>query len=57
MSEANLPWDEDALKRLENIPAFVRNMAKSKIEKAAKEAGEERVTAQFMQANRAKLMG
>ncbi len=57
MSETNLPWDEDALQRLEKIPAFVRNMAKSKIEKAAKEAGEERVTAQFMEANRAKLMG
>lgn len=57
MSETNLPWDEDALQRLEKIPAFVRNMAKNKIEKAAKEAGEERVTAQFMEANRAKLMG
>lgn len=56
MSNEELPWDEDALKRLENIPAFVRNMAKSKIEKAAKAAGETRVTAEFMETNKAKLM-
>lgn len=35
MSKESLPWDEAALKRLEAIPAFVRGMAKSKIEKAA----------------------
>jgi len=57
MSEANIPWDDEALQRLEKIPSFVRGMAKSKIEKAAKEAGEERVTVKFMDENRAKLMG
>ena len=57
MSEANFPWDEEALKRLEKIPSFVRGMAKAKIEKAAKEAGEEKVTVEFMDANKAKLMG
>ena len=57
MTNEELPWDEDALKRLENIPAFVRGMAKSKIEKVAKAAGETRVTAEFMETNKAKLMG
>jgi hypothetical protein len=57
MSNESLPWDEAALKRLEKIPAFVRNMAKSKIEKAAKAAGEDKVTAEFMEANKGKLMG
>jgi hypothetical protein len=57
MSKESLPWDEDALQRLEKIPPFVRGMAKGKIEKAAKAAGEERVTSAFMDANKAKLMG
>lgn len=57
MTEQSIPWDEEALKRIEKIPAFVRNMAKSKIEKAAIEAGEEKVTAEFLDANKAKLMG
>ena len=57
MSDQNMPWDEEALKRIEKIPAFVRNMAKSKIEKAAKEAGEEKITAEFLDANKARLMG
>jgi hypothetical protein len=57
MTDQSLDWDEDALKRLEKIPSFVRKMAKAKIEKAAKEAGEERVTSEFMDVNKAKLMG
>ena len=57
MSNEEFPWDDDALKRLENIPSFVRGMAKKKIEKAAQAAGQSRVTAEFMDANKAKLMG
>lgn len=57
MTEQSMPWDDEALKRIEKIPAFVRNMAKSKIEKAAKEADEDKVTVEFLDANRAKLMG
>lgn len=57
MSSLSIEWEEEALKRLEKIPSFVRKMAKSKIEKAAEEAGEERVTTEFMDANKAKLMG
>jgi hypothetical protein len=57
MTNASLPWDEEALKRLEKIPVFVRNMAKSKIEEAAKAAGETKVSVEFIAANKAKLMG
>lgn len=57
MSNQPIPWEEEALKRLEKIPSFVRNMARAKIEKAAKEAGESKVTVTFMDDNRAKLMG
>lgn len=57
MSEQTLPWDEDALQRLDKIPSFVRNMAKAKIERAAKEAGEAKVTAEFLDTNKSKLMG
>jgi hypothetical protein len=57
MSDQLLPWDEEALQRLEKIPSFVRKMAKAKIEKAATQAGEEKVTVNFMDANKAKLMG
>jgi hypothetical protein len=57
MTEQSIQWDEEALTRIEKIPAFVRKMAKSKIEKAALAAGEERVTVAFLDANKAKLMG
>jgi hypothetical protein len=57
MTDQSIPWDEEAIKRIEKIPSFVRNMAKGKIEKAAIQAGEERVTAAFLDANKAKLMG
>lgn len=57
MTEQSIQWDEEALKRIEKIPTFVRNMAKSKIEKAALAAGEERVTVEFLDANKARLMG
>jgi len=40
-----LPWDEDALARLERIPSFARPMARRAIEEKARGAGETRVTA------------
>lgn len=57
MNNETLPWDEDALKRLEKIPSFVRVKVKKKIEKTAKEAGENKVSAEFMTANKEKMMG
>lgn len=56
MTNESLPWDEEALKRLEKIPLFVRKMAKNKIEEAAKAAGETKVSVEFIVANKAKLM-
>ena len=38
-SSAELPWTADATERLANIPEFARPMAKSGIEKFAKEHG------------------
>lgn len=57
MSNTLLVWDEEALKRLEKIPVFVRGMAKGKIEKAAQEAGEARITTEFMDKIKEKMMG
>lgn len=57
MTNQSIQWDDEALKRIEKIPSFVRNMAKSKIEKAAIAAGEEKVTVAFLDANKAKMMG
>ena len=49
MSESNLEWDKDALELLGKIPFFVRKAAKRKIEKTAKESGEERITVELME--------
>jgi hypothetical protein len=57
MDAETLPWHEAALERLNKIPRFVRPMAKSKIERAARDAGESRVAVVFMDASKAKLMG
>lgn len=57
MTEKTLEWDEEALARLENIPAFVRGMAKGKIEKAALAAGEAQVTVEFMDKIKQQEMG
>jgi hypothetical protein len=57
MNTEYIDWEQAALERLEKIPRFVRAMAKSKIEQAARAAGEATVTVAFMDANKAKLMG
>jgi len=57
MSEEKFPWDEDATKLLEFMPAFVRPIARGKIEAAAKAAGETKVSADFMEKNKDGLMG
>lgn len=57
MSNTVLSWEEAALKRLEKIPVFVRSMAKSKIEKAAQEAGLTTITAEFMDKIKDRIMG
>lgn len=47
-SIGNLFWDKDADARLLNIPAFVRAMAKSGIERYAKEKGYKNITLDVM---------
>ncbi len=41
----SLPWDDDALERVQRIPDFVRPMVQKEIERHTKAAGETRVTA------------
>lgn len=42
-------WHKDAEKRLKKAPFFVRPMAKKKVESAAKDAGLELITVEFME--------
>jgi len=42
--DVTLPWEPDALARLEKVPRFVRKMARRSIEAAATAEGAERVT-------------
>ena len=44
----SLKWTQDALDRLERIPAFVRPMAKIGIESFAKDNGHKEITAEVM---------
>ncbi len=46
--ESGLLWTEEAEKRLESVPVFVRAMAKSGIEKFAKDKGVKEVTPEVM---------
>lgn len=57
MSDERLPWDDEAEKLLEFMPPFVRPIARGKIEKAAREDGVSRITADYMHANKERLMG
>ncbi|MFQ5799216.1 MAG: universal stress protein [Bacteroidota bacterium] len=51
----SLPWDEDALARLDNVPEFARGMAKKAIEDYARSEGHEIVTVEAMLAAREKF--
>jgi hypothetical protein len=55
-----LTWSADATKRLENIPFFIRPMAKKEIERLAREGGRAEVTVEVMDQAKtafAKFMG
>jgi len=43
-----MPWEPDAEKRLENMPAFVKGQVMAAVEGNAQELGEERVTTKVM---------
>ncbi len=49
-------WSPDAEKRLENIPDFIRPMARREIERLAKERGATTITAQVMDEAKEKFM-
>jgi len=49
-----LDWSEEALERLESIPSFLTGMVVTRVERAAREKGQECVTAQLMQEVRAR---
>ncbi len=51
-----MPWSAEAEKRLENIPDFIRPMARREIERLAKERGATTVTAQVMDEAKEKFM-
>ena len=47
-----LPWTEDAIARLQNIPDFARPMAKTGVEKFARDRGYPQVDAEILSAAR-----
>lgn len=46
---ADMPWDAEALERLEKVPRFVRKMARRSIEAAAASEGAQRVTVKHVE--------
>ena len=52
-----MEWDKEASSRLENIPIFVRRLARSKIEKHARGKGKGMVTVEDVDGAKASFMG
>jgi hypothetical protein len=55
-SSNGLTWSREAEQRLENIPDFIRPMARKEIERLAKERGVATITAQVMDEAKDKFM-
>ena len=55
-SSNGMTWTPDAEKRLENIPDFIRPMARKEVERVAKERGLVSITAQVMDETKDKFM-
>ncbi|MCX5724830.1 MAG: PCP reductase family protein [Nitrospirae bacterium] len=55
-SGGGMTWTPDAEKRLENIPDFIRPMARKEVERVAKERGLATITAQVMDDVKDKFM-
>ena len=49
MSTEKLVWDDDALKKMEKAPFFIRKFAKNKVEKAAIAQGKTTITVEFVE--------
>lgn len=56
-SDARIQWDSDAERRLNNVPAPVRAMAKIELERTAAERGTGRITVALMEEIKAKYFG
>jgi hypothetical protein len=55
-SPNGVPWTKDAEQRMDNIPDFIRPMARREIERIAKERGLTEITAQVMDEAKEKFM-
>lgn len=55
-SPEGMTWSREAEQRLENIPDFIRPMARKEVERMAKERGESTITAQAMDEAKDKFM-
>ncbi len=53
----DIQWTKGAEARLENIPSFIRPMAKKEIERIAKERGETEITEAMMEESKEKFIG
>ncbi|MBI3808898.1 MAG: PCP reductase family protein [Nitrospirae bacterium] len=51
-----IPWSPAAEKRLENIPDFIRPMARKEVERIAQERGATQVTEALMDEAKTKFM-
>ena len=56
-SSVQIEWDRDAERRLSNVPAPVRAMAKIELERTAAERGAGRITVALMEEVKAKYFG
>ena len=54
MNTENLIWEDDALKKIEKAPFFIRKLAKNKVEKAAIADGKTKITVDFVEQVRQK---
>ncbi len=53
----DLPWSKEAEQRMDNIPSFIRPMAKKEIERMARERGNSEVSADLMEEAKSKFIG
>ncbi|MBI5039350.1 MAG: PCP reductase family protein [Nitrospirae bacterium] len=56
-AETGIDWSEEAERRLEQIPPFVRPMAKTGIERFARERGYREITLPVMEEAKKRFMG
>ncbi len=57
MGNNDIEWDSAAEEMLEEVPSFIRSIARKKGEEAAKELGETRVTVEIMEKLKKEAMG